>query len=94
MANQEYPIFALHRGATLLGDVMMPKFTRDGAAPSKAGTATPAVSGLFERLDAWFWRKRQSAQEAYLAQSADVFEVERRIRALERSVDRQVHPGF
>lgn len=86
MANQEYPIFALHRGATLLGDVMLPKFTRDAGASFKAGTSTPKVSGLFERLDAWFWRKRQSAQEAYLAQSGDVFEVERRIRALERSV--------
>jgi hypothetical protein len=86
MANQEYPIFALHRGATLLGDVMMPKFTRDAAAPSKAGTSTLTLSDLFERLDAWFWRKRQSAQEAYLAQSADVFEVERRMRALERGV--------
>jgi hypothetical protein len=86
MANQEYPIFALHRGATLLGDAMMPQFARGGATRSKAGTSKPTASGLFERLDAWFWRKRQSAQEAYLAQSADVFEVERRIRALERSV--------
>jgi Protein of unknown function (DUF3563) len=86
MANQEYPIFALHRGATLLGDVMMPKFTRDATAPSKSGTSTLTLSDLFERLDAWFWRKRQSAQEAYLAQSADVFEVERRMRALERGV--------
>jgi Protein of unknown function (DUF3563) len=86
MANQEYPIFALHRGATLLGDVMLPKFTRDTAAPSKARPSTPKVSRLLERLDAWFWRNRQSAREAYLAQSADVFEVERRIRALERRV--------
>jgi hypothetical protein len=86
MANQEYPIFALHRGATLLGDVMLPKFTRDAAAPSKARPSTPKVARLLERLDAWFWRKRQSAREAYLAESADVFEVERRIRALERRI--------
>lgn len=84
MANQEYPIFALHRGATLLGDVMLPKFTRDAAARSTGGPSAPTVSRLFERLDSWFWRKRQSAREAYLARSADVFEVERRIRALER----------
>jgi len=83
MANQEYPIFALHRGANLLGDVMMPQFRRAAPAARK-----PSVPSLFERLDAWFWRQRQRAQEAYLAQSHDVFEVERRMRNLERSDSR------
>ncbi len=86
MANQEYPLIALHSAATLLGDAMLPRFKRGAAVPPKSGTSKPAVPSLFERLDAWFWRQRQSAHEAYLAQAGDVFEVERRIRALERSV--------
>ena len=32
MANQEFPLFALHRGATLLGDAMMPQRPRRPAA--------------------------------------------------------------
>ena len=43
-------------------------------------------SSLLDRLDAWFWRQRQSANEAYLAQSQDVFELESRMRAIERGV--------
>jgi hypothetical protein len=80
MANQEYPIFALHRGATLLGDALMPQ---DHHRPTPA--ATPRHS-LLDRLDAWFWRQRQRADETYLAQSHDVFELERRMRELERTV--------
>jgi hypothetical protein len=39
---------------------------------------------LLDRLDAWFWRRVQKDREAYLAGSRDVFELERRIEALER----------
>lgn len=41
-------------------------------------------TGFLDRLDAWFWRQAQREQEAYLAKSRDVFDLERRIRALER----------
>ena len=82
MANQEFPIFALERGATLLGDAVLPRASRSERRPSAAATA----GNLLDRLDTWFWRQRQRADEAYLAQSQDVFELERRIRALERSV--------
>jgi hypothetical protein len=86
MANQEYPIFALHRGATLLGDAMMPQIKRGSDGPSQAAPSKSSLPSLLERLDAWFWRQRQRADEAYLAQSQDVFELERRMRELERSV--------
>ena len=36
--------------------------------------------GLFDRIDAWFWRQEQKELEAWLAQSRSVFELERRIR--------------
>jgi len=89
MANQEFPIFALHRGATLLGDALMPQVNggdHGTRGPSRAKPATAAARSLLERLDTWFWRQRQRAHEAYLAQSQDIFELERRMRELERSV--------
>ncbi len=86
MANQEYPLFALHRGATLLGDVMMPttRTEYDASAASDTAHAKATTHSLLDRLDAWFWRQRQRANEAYLAQSRDVFELESRMRAIER----------
>ena len=61
-------------------------------APPAPATVTGAQSsGLFERFDRWCWRQEQKAREAYLASSADVFELERRIRALERGVPRRFY---
>ncbi len=59
------------------------------AARAKAPTPTadrePAPKrGLMERLEYWFWSQRQRDLEAYLAQSADVHDLEARIRDLER----------
>jgi hypothetical protein len=42
--------------------------------------------GLLERLDRWFWRQQVRDREAYLAGAQDIFELEERIRRLERSV--------
>lgn len=39
---------------------------------------------LLDRLDAWFWRKEQEDREAYLARSRDIFDLEQRIKALDR----------
>ena len=36
------------------------------------------------RLDNWFYRQQVKQREAYLAQSQDIFELEARIRHLER----------
>jgi hypothetical protein len=40
---------------------------------------------LLDRLDAWFWRQEQKRREAYLAGSRDLFELERRMEAIDRS---------
>ena len=57
------------------------------AAQRGAGqvTAHPAVRGpgLFERLDTWFWRQELANREAFLAKSADIVELEQRMRWLE-----------
>ena len=39
---------------------------------------------LLDRLDAWFARQDQQARERYLAASRDVFDLERRIDAIDR----------
>jgi len=40
--------------------------------------------GLLDRLDHWFWQQEQREREAYLAQSSDIYDLERRMRQLER----------
>ena len=44
----------------------------------------PAKLGIFERLDRWLWRQEMKEREAWLAQSQDIFELEQRMRMLER----------
>ena len=51
--------------------------------PAKA----PKLS-LFNRLDRWFWRQDQLRLERYLAQAADIVELEQRMRSLERAPSR------
>lgn len=48
------------------------------------GEKPPRSRGLFERLDAWLWRQAQREHETYLAGARDIYELEARIRRLER----------
>ena len=41
--------------------------------------------GLLERLDRWFWAQQQREIEAYLAKATDLFDLEARIRAIDRN---------
>jgi hypothetical protein len=41
---------------------------------------------LLQRFDRWLWQQQVREREAYLAQSQDIFELEARIRSLERAV--------
>jgi hypothetical protein len=41
---------------------------------------------LLQRFDRWLWLQQVREREAYLAQSKDIFELEARIRRLERDV--------
>ena len=45
---------------------------------------------IFANLDRWLWRQHMRETEAWLAQSKDVYELETRIRHLERSRDGHV----
>ncbi|MGH8801144.1 MAG: DUF3563 family protein [Casimicrobiaceae bacterium] len=40
--------------------------------------------GLLARMEARLWRQEQKRREAWLAESADIFDLERRMRELER----------
>jgi hypothetical protein len=53
------------------------------AVATPATPVTPRMS-LLDRLDAWHFRQAQREREAYLARSKDVFDLERRMRAIER----------
>jgi hypothetical protein len=60
-------------------------------AKARAAAATaqprPAVATTWlDRLDQWAWRQTQKQREAYLAESTDLVDLERRVRALEHSV--------
>jgi hypothetical protein len=52
-----------------------PRASAEARAPAQA----PARS-LLDRLDAWLWQQRQRELERALADSTDVYEVERRLR--------------
>ena len=55
--------------------------------PRRTGPARSAPRAPFSwlaRMDAWFARQEQNNREAYLAQSQDIFDLERRLQHLER----------
>ena len=55
--------------------------------PSALEASAPSVARKptwFERVDRWASKARQRDRERYLAESNDVFELERRLRSLER----------
>jgi len=54
-----------------------------GALSKRPESASPKP-GMLERFDRWAARRQQRDREAYLEGSRDIFELERRIRELER----------
>lgn len=71
-------------------DVMARAFTlpagQDDPYAASELDAPPAKprQGFLERVDRWLWEQQQRAAEAYLAQSADLHDLEQRMRKLER----------
>ena len=58
---------------------------RGGAACAETANPSAPRPGILERLDNWFWRQEMREREAYLAGAKDIFELEERMRRLERS---------
>jgi hypothetical protein len=63
---------------------------RPASAANVARSAAPPVTpaprrrGFFARVDDWLWRQQQRAIEAHLAKARDVYDLEVRIRDMER----------
>jgi len=55
-------------------------------APVTKAAPKTASRGWLDRFDTWLWRQELRRFEAYLAQSDDLFDLERRQRALERGL--------
>jgi hypothetical protein len=55
------------------------------SASSRTNNGNPAGRPSWtRRLNDWFYQQQVDQREAYLAQSTDIFDLERRIRHLER----------
>ena len=65
--------------------------TRSTASAPPGGQAAAPRRGILERLEHWFWSQRQRDLEAYLARSADIHDLESRLRDLERD---PMHPYY
>jgi hypothetical protein len=50
----------------------------------KESTPQVASRSWLERLDKWFWKQEMKRREAFLAKSVDIFDLEQRMRWLER----------
>ncbi|HEV2041773.1 MAG TPA: DUF3563 family protein [Casimicrobiaceae bacterium] len=48
------------------------------------GKAFRKSRSWLSRVDTWFWKQEMKRREVFLAQSADIFDLERRMRMLER----------
>ena len=57
---------------------------KDSAAPA---TTVSKHRGWLDRLDTWFWKREMKSREAFLAKSTDIFDLEQRMRRLERGRD-------
>jgi len=58
---------------------------KDSAAPVSAfANMVSKPRGWLDRLDTWFWKQDMKHREAFLAQSIDIFDLEQRMRCLER----------
>ena len=65
--------------------IQMAQSTFSDVMPSKpADVRTNKVPSRTSMLSDWLYRQQVKKREAYLAQSADIFELERRIRHLDR----------
>jgi hypothetical protein len=80
----------------LMAKALTPSTQRRESLPLPATAGVVAAEdeprrGFLERLDAWFWAQEQRANEAYLSRATDVYDLEARIRDLERGAIRRYY---
>ena len=80
-------VFALMAKALAVQPVGQEAFDRRAPTPdATAKPDTPPRRGLLERIEHWFWKREQRALEAHLSEAKDIYDLEARIRDLERGV--------
>jgi len=78
-------IFALMAKALSLRPLGHDRFESSATAGEAATTdASAPRRSLIDRIDHWLWERAQRDVEAYLGQAKDVYDLEARIRNLER----------
>lgn len=86
-SHSDVPTSALFNTVIELAQATFSGSMPPGYAPRPMTPHPPAAArrrGWLERLDSWFARRQQRERDAYLAQSCDIFDLEYRIRQLER----------
>jgi hypothetical protein len=63
----------------------------EAAAQLPEGEREESKRGLLDRLDDWFWNLEQRALEARLAEATDIYDLELRIREIERGTPWRSH---
>ena len=76
-------IFALLASALTMQPIGPATLDRRAGTEPATGRDLPR-RGWLERLDHWFWKQEQRAVEAHLAAATDIYDLEVRIRELER----------
>jgi Protein of unknown function (DUF3563) len=51
---------------------------------TSVASAVGTPRSWLERLDTWFWKQDMKHREAFLSRSTDIFDLEQRMRCLER----------
>jgi hypothetical protein len=82
----ELGIFPLIAKALMFPPPQTEAFERQDIASRRTPAKAPKRRrGLLERLDHWFWVQQQRDVEAYLAKASDVYDLETRIRQIDRN---------
>ncbi len=89
-------VMASHTHGILLDAIQRAQLDRARRANASEGSFANSLGTSFgnafrksrswlSRVDTWFWKQEMKRREAFLAQSADIFDLERRMRMLERT---------
>ena len=85
--HDELGVFALMATALAVKPLGIDSLEHGYLAPAAPESeVSPPRRSLLERLDHWLWMHEQREVEAHLAKATDVYDLEARIRDLERGV--------
>jgi Protein of unknown function (DUF3563) len=74
----------LHDANERVQEKSAPPLSGASSAPASSTAGSAKSIGWLDRLDTWFWKQEMKNREAFLARSTDIFDLEQRMRCLER----------